>query len=120
MIAHDEKKIEMVRFATNFKDQLINHDIVATGTTGTRLLEFVPELKVSRVASGPHGGDAQISAQVVENKIDAVLFFIDPLSAHPHDPDIHGLIRICVYYNIPLALNYNSAIQIIKSLNCEK
>ena len=119
MIAHDEKKIEMMRFATNFKDQLIPHSIVATGTTGTKLGEFVPELNITKVASGPLGGDAQIAAQIVEGKMDAVLFFIDPLSAHPHDPDINGLIRICVVYNIPLALNYNSAIQIIKSFNCE-
>lgn len=119
MIAHDEKKIEMARFATNYQSELIVHDIVATGTTGTRLQEFVSGLKVEKVASGPLGGDAQIASQIVEKKIDVVLFFIDPLNAHPHDPDINGLIRICVLYNIPLALNYNSAIQIIKSLNCE-
>lgn len=116
MIAHDEKKIEMMKFATNFKELLLKHDIVATGTTGTKLTEFVPELKVTKVASGPLGGDAQIAAQIVEKKIDAVLFFIDPLSSHPHDPDINGLIRICVVYNIPLALNYNTAIQVIQHL----
>lgn len=116
MIAHDEKKIEMMKFATNFKELILKHDIVATGTTGTKLNEFVPELKVTKVASGPLGGDAQIAAQIVEKKIDAVLFFIDPLSSHPHDPDINGLIRICVVYNIPLALNYNTAIQVIKCL----
>lgn len=117
MIAHDEKKIEMMKFATNFKELILKHDIVATGTTGTKLNEFVPELKITKVASGPLGGDAQIAAQIVEKKIDAVLFFIDPLSSHPHDPDINGLIRICVVYNIPLALNYNTAIQVIKHLN---
>lgn len=116
MIAHDEKKIEMVKFATTHKDLLLKHDIVATGTTGTKLKEFVPELNITKVASGPLGGDAQIAAQIVEKQIDAVLFFIDPLSAHPHDPDINGLIRICVVYNIPLALNYNTAIQVIKHL----
>lgn len=116
MIAHDEKKIEMVKFATTYKELILKHDIVATGTTGTKLKEFVPELNITKVASGPLGGDAQIAAQIVEKQIDAVLFFIDPLSAHPHDPDINGLIRICVVYNIPLALNYNTAIQVIKHL----
>jgi methylglyoxal synthase len=119
MIAHDEKKIEMVRFATNYQTQLREHNIVATGTTGTRLQEFVKDLKIEKVASGPLGGDAQISSQIVEKKIDAVLFFIDPLSAHPHDPDINGLIRLCVLYNTPLALNYNSAIAIINSLHID-
>lgn len=116
MIAHDEKKIEMVKFATAYKDIIKNHDIVATGTTGTKLKEFIPELNLTKVASGPLGGDAQIAALIVEKKIDAVFFFIDPLSAHPHDPDIHGLIRICVVYNIPLALNYKSGEQIIHSM----
>jgi methylglyoxal synthase len=116
MIAHDEKKVEMMRFAVSFKGCLVNHDIVATGTTGSRLNEFVPELKVSKVASGPLGGDAQIAAMIVEEKIDAVLFFIDPLSSHPHDPDINGLIRLCVVYNVPLALNYKTAEQIIENL----
>lgn len=120
MIAHDEKKIEMVKFATNFKELLLQHEIVATGTTGTKLKEFVPDLKISKVASGPLGGDAQIAAKIVEKEIDAVLFFIDPLSAHPHDPDIHGLIRICVVYNVPLALNYNTALHVINHLNQQK
>lgn len=115
MIAHDEKKLEMIKFATNFKKYLLKHEIIATGTTGTRLQEVVPELKVTRVASGPWGGDAQIAAKIVEKQIEAVLFFIDPLSAHPHDPDIHGLIRICVLYNIPMALNYSTATNIIES-----
>lgn len=119
MIAHDEKKLEMIKFATNFKTYLLKHDIIATGTTGTRLQEVVPELKVVRVASGPLGGDAQIAAKIVEKQIDAVLFFIDPLSAHPHDPDIHGLIRICVLYNIPMALNYSTATNIIESFQIQ-
>lgn len=120
MIAHDEKKVEMMRFAVNFKQYLLNHEIVATGTTGSRLNEFVPELQVSKVASGPLGGDAQIAAMIVEKTIDAVFFFIDPLSSHPHDPDINGLIRICVVYNVPLALNYNTAEQIIENLTDRK
>lgn len=115
MIAHDEKKLEMIKFATKFKNYLLEHDIIATGTTGARLQEVVPELTITKVASGPLGGDAQIASRIVEKQIDAVFFFIDPLSAHPHDPDIHGLIRICVVYNIPLALNYSTATQIIEA-----
>lgn len=116
MIAHDEKKLEMIKFANNFKDYLIYHHIVATGTTGARLKEVVPELDITTVASGPLGGDAQIAAKIVEKQIDAVIFFIDPLSSHPHDPDINGLIRICVVYNIPMALNYSTGMHIVQSL----
>ena len=117
MIAHDEKKIEMMKFATTYKDILIKHSIIATGTTGSKLKEFVPELNVTKVASGPLGGDAQIAAKIVEKEIDIVLFFIDPLSSHPHDPAINGLIRICVVYDILLALNYKTASNILNLLS---
>lgn len=116
MIAHDNKKIEMLNFVRSFEDIIKQHEIVATGTTGSKLKDFVPDLNLTKVASGPYGGDAQIAALIVEKKIDAVFFFIDPLSAHPHDPDIHGLIRICVVYNIPLALNTESGTHIVKNL----
>lgn len=116
MIAHDNKKIEMLNFVRSFEDIIKKHEIVATGTTGSKLKDFVPDLNLTKVASGPYGGDAQIAALIVEKKIDAVFFFIDPLSAHPHDPDIHGLIRICVAYNIPLALNTESGTHIVQNL----
>lgn len=116
MIAHDNKKIEMLNFVRSFEDIIKQHEIVATGTTGSKLKDFVPDLNLTKVASGPYGGDAQIAALIVEKKIDAVFFFIDPLSAHPHDPDIHGLIRICVVYNIPLALNTASGTHIVQNL----
>lgn len=116
MIAHDNKKIEMLNFVRSFEDIIKQHEIVATGTTGSKLKDFVPDLNLTKVASGPYGGDAQIAALIVEKKIDAVFFFIDPLSAHPHDPDIHGLIRICVVYNIPLALNTESGTHIVQNL----
>lgn len=116
MIAHDNKKIEMLNFVRSFEDIIKKHEIVATGTTGSKLKDFVPDLNLTKVASGPYGGDAQIAALIVEKKIDAVFFFIDPLSAHPHDPDIHGLIRICVVYNIPLALNTESGTHIVQNL----
>ena len=116
MIAHDNKKIEMLNFVRSFEDIIKKHEIVATGTTGSKLKDFVPDLNLTKVASGPYGGDAQIAALIEEKKIDAVFFFIDPLSAHPHDPDIHGLIRICVVYNIPLALNTESGTHIVQNL----
>lgn len=109
LIAHDEKKKDMVIFACNHAEQLKKMQIVATGTTGSLVAKAIADLDIQKVASGPLGGDAQISAMIVDNKIEAVIFFIDPLSAHPHDPDIHGLLRICMVYNIPIALNEASA-----------
>ena len=109
LIAHDEKKKDMVIFAWNHMEHLKKMPLVATGTTGTLVEKAIPGLDLQKVASGPMGGDAQISAMIVEDKIEAVIFFIDPLSSHPHDPDIHGLLRICMVYNIPIALNEASA-----------
>ena len=109
LIAHDEKKKDMVIFACNHMEQLKKMALVATGTTGSLVAKAIAGLNIQKVASGPLGGDAQISAMIVEDKIEAVVFFIDPLSSHPHDPDIHGLLRICMVYNIPIALNEASA-----------
>ena len=116
LIAHDEKKKDMVIFACNHMEQLKNMPLVATETTGTLLAKAITGLNIDKVASGPMGGDAQISAMIVEGKIEAVIFFIDPLSSHPHDPDIHGLLRICMVYNIPIALNEASANILFQSL----
>lgn len=109
LIAHDEKKKDMVIFVNKNAQKLAEMNIVATGTTGSLILRTLPGLSLEKVASGPMGGDAQIAAKIVEKKIDAVIFFIDPLSSHPHDPDIHGLLRICMVYDIPLALNESSS-----------
>ena len=116
LIAHDEKKKDMVIFACNHMEHLKKIPLVATGTTGTLVAKAIPGLDIQKVASGPMGGDAQISAMIVEDKIEAVVFFIDPLSSHPHDPDIHGLLRICMVYNIPIALNEASADILFKHL----
>lgn len=115
LIAHDGKKDEMVRFAQNHREKLANFALVATGTTGTRIAEAT-QLDVNRVRSGPYGGDAQIASQVAEGEIVAVMFFVDPLYAHPHEPDIQGLLRICNVYDVPLATNEATAALILAGL----
>ncbi|MFQ3565825.1 MAG: methylglyoxal synthase [Aggregatilineales bacterium] len=112
LIAHDNKKDDMLHFATKHKDVLQRYKLVATGTTG-RLLSEQVGLEVERLLSGPVGGDAQIAAQVAEGKVAAVFFFIDPLGKHPHDPDINSLLRICNVHNVPLATNAATADYII-------
>lgn len=108
LIAHDGKKADMVGFAIKHKDVLERYNLIATGTTGGLVAENTG-LPVNRMLSGPHGGDAQIAAQVAEGKVAAVFFFIDPLGKHPHDPDIQSLLRICNVHNVPLATNTATA-----------
>jgi methylglyoxal synthase len=114
LIAHDGKKADMVAFAMAHKDVLERYELVGTGTTG-RLLREKAGLNVQLMLSGPYGGDAQIAAQVAEGKIEAVFFFVDPLTANPHDPDIQGLLRICNVHNVPLATNAATASYIIST-----
>jgi len=118
LIAHDGKKDEMVRFVKDYRDTLAQVRLVATGTTGTRIAESTG-LPVHRMRSGPYGGDAQIAAQVAEGEIAAVIFLVDPLYAHPHEPDIQGLLRICNVYNIPLATNEITAALVLKGVLAE-
>ena len=108
MIAHDGKKADMVAFATFNREKLADYHILATGTTG-RLLHDKVGLEVEALLSGPLGGDAQIAARVAEGEVDGVVFFVDPLNAHPHDPDIQGLLRVCNVHNVPLATNVATA-----------
>ncbi len=114
LVAHDGKKADMVAFALSNKDVLQKYDLVATKTTG-QLLRDKCGLEVRQMLSGPLGGDAQIAAQVAEGKIEAVFFFVDPLTANPHDPDIQGLLRICNVHNVPLATNSGTAKYIIST-----
>jgi methylglyoxal synthase len=114
LISHDGKKADMVAFAMEHKDVLRRYELVATRTTG-QLLRDKCGLNVKQMLSGPMGGDAQIAAQVAEGKIEAVFFFVDPLTANPHDPDIQGLLRICNVHNVPLATNAATASFIISS-----
>ncbi len=112
LVAHDGKKADMVAFALSNKEVLQRYDLVATKTTGQLLIENCG-LTVRQMLSGPLGGDAQIAGQVAEGKIEAVFFFVDPLTANPHDPDIQGLLRICNVHNVPLATNAATAKYII-------
>jgi methylglyoxal synthase len=114
LIAHDGKKAEMIAFALKYRDVLDRYKLVATSTTG-RLLNESANLEVTRMLSGPIGGDAQIAAKVAEGQIAAVFFFVDPLGKHPHDPDIQSLLRICNAHNIPLATNPATAAFIIST-----
>jgi len=116
LIAHDEKKNDMILFCKQYEDELKKHELYATGTTGTRIMEHT-DLKVHRMLSGPKGGDQQIGSMVACGKIDKVFFFRDPLTAQPHEPDIGALFRLCDVYNIPIASNHESAKYIIMDLN---
>jgi methylglyoxal synthase len=118
IIAHDNKKADMVAFVLKridfFKNPKIK--IVSTGTTGNHIIHAgVPNVEC--VQSGPKGGDAQIASRLVEGKIDAILFFIDPLFSHPHEVDIHMLMRLSNVYEVPLATNYSTAKMVVESLN---
>lgn len=114
IIAHDGKKANMVQFLYGFREYLDKIELVATGTTGMHVENA--GLKVIKVLSGPKGGDAQIATKVVEGEIDLVVFFIDPLGKHPHEPDIQMLLRLCNVYNIPLATNQSSAELMLQNL----
>ncbi|MEM8831199.1 MAG: methylglyoxal synthase [Cyanobacteria bacterium P01_G01_bin.19] len=114
LIAHDDKKDDMVDFASRHAPLLSRYNLVATGTTG-KLIQEATNLKIERMESGPLGGDAQIAAKIVEGEIIAVIFLIDPLNAQPHEPDIQALLRICNVHLIPLATNLGTAEAIANS-----
>ncbi|MGM7701659.1 methylglyoxal synthase [Pseudalkalibacillus sp. Hm43] len=108
LIAHDKKKQDIINFTVAYAPVLKKHKLFATGTTGTKISDATG-LEVHRFQSGPLGGDQQIGAMIAENKMDLVIFFKDPLTAQPHEPDIAALIRLCDVYQIPLASNIASA-----------
>lgn len=114
LIAHDNKKHEIVNWALENKDLLARYDLCGTGTTA-KLVAEATGLTVKRYLSGPLGGDQQIGAKVAEGKIDVVIFFWDPLETQPHDPDVKALLRIAVVYDIPIATNRATAEYIIRS-----
>jgi methylglyoxal synthase len=114
LVAHDNKKRDLLEWAKFNRVLLAHHQIYATGTTG-KILEQELGLKVIRLKSGPLGGDQQIGAKIVENKIDFLIFFWDPLEPQPHDPDVKALLRMAVVWNIPIANNRASADFMISS-----
>ncbi len=114
LIAHDNKKHELIEWCNEHKDILKNHFLCGTGTTARMITEYTG-LPVKGYNSGPLGGDQQIGARIVEGRVDFVIFFSDPLTAQPHDPDVKALLRIAQVYDIPIANNKATADFLITS-----
>lgn len=115
LIAHDAKKNDLAAFAQRRRDDLARFELLATGTTGGRIAQAT-DLPVRTVNSGPLGGDVQIGARIVEGRVDAVLFLRDPLTAHPHEPDIQALLKLCDLHGVPLATNLATAELVLDGL----
>jgi methylglyoxal synthase len=114
LVAHDNKKQDLMEWAEYNRELLIQHELCATGTTGS-MLEKVLDTAVLKLQSGPLGGDQQIGAKIAEGVIDFIIFFWDPLEPQPHDPDVKALLRIAVVWNVPVACNRASADFMISS-----
>jgi len=115
LIAHDKKKEDMVRFVLAYQHIFQKHHLYATGTTGKRIMEATG-MKVHRFQSGPYGGDQEIGALIAKNLLDLVIFFRDPLTAQPHEPDVSALMRLCDVYSVPLATNMGTAEVLVRGL----
>ena len=115
LVAHDDKKDELVAWAQKNRDKLGKHELWGTRTTGGRIVEGTG-LAVTRLLSGPLGGDAQLGAMIAEGRLDALIFFVDPLTAQPHDVDIKALIRLATLYNTPIAVNHATADAVMATL----
>lgn len=115
LIAHDEKKSELVNFTIAYEQIFAKHTLYATSTTGKRIMEET-ELSIQCLMSGPLGGDQQIGAMIATGKLDLILFFRDPLTAQPHEPDVSALLRLCDVYGIPLATNLASAELLLRAI----
>ena len=118
LIAHDKKKDTMIKLAIKYQEVLANHELYATGTTGT-LVMGETGLKITRMKSGPLGGDQQIGSMVAEGKLDLIIFLRDPLTSQPHEPDVSALLRLCDVQSIPLATNYKSAEIMLDALKAQ-
>lgn len=114
LIAHDNRKSDLLAWARFNRTTLADHELFATGTTGALIADELG-LPVDRFLSGPLGGDQQVGAAIAEGRIDAVIFFWDPLEPHPHDVDVKALLRISVVYNVPIACNRATADFVLSS-----
>ena len=114
LVAHDNKKADLLEWAQYNRDLLANHELMATGTTGA-LLENALQVPVVKLQSGPLGGDQQVGARITEGTVDLIIFFWDPLQSQPHDSDVKALLRIAVVWNVPVACNRASADYMISS-----
>jgi methylglyoxal synthase len=108
LVAHDNKKAELIEWVKRNRDQLIKHELHATGTTGA-LVESILNIPIIKYKSGPLGGDQQLGAKIAEQCIDMLIFIADPLEAQPHDSDIRALTRLASVWNIPMACNLSTA-----------
>ena len=115
VIAHDRKKDDLRAFCLHHRELFARCELIGTGTTGGVIAEATG-LPVTRYLSGPLGGDVQIAARVAVGEVSAVLFLVDPLFAHPHEPDIQSLMRVCNVQNVPLATNLATAAAILAAL----
>ena len=114
LIAHDNKKQDMVAWCREHKMELSNHTLYATGTTGM-IIEKEVGLVIKKLISGPLGGDQQVGSLITEGDVDVLIFFWDPFEPMPHDPDVKALLRIAAVWNIPIACNHISADFLIAS-----
>jgi methylglyoxal synthase len=119
LIAHDQKKADIVMLAREFAAFLRSCHLVATGTTGGRIHDEVG-LEVERLLSGPLGGDLQIGARLAVGQVDAVIFLRDPMTPQPHEPDINALVRACDVHDVPCATNLASARLLLRELSREE
>lgn len=123
LVAHDNRKPDLIEWVSYNRDILLKHKLVCTGTTGKLVEEALindeivesHELNIKKLKSGPLGGDQQLGALIADGKIDILIFFWDPMSSQPHDVDVKALLRICVLYNVPTAMNRSTADFLISS-----
>ena len=115
LVAHDGRKADLCEWGTYNEATLVKHELWATGTTGGMLMDACPSLDISRLKSGPLGGDQQLGAMIADGKLDILIFFTDPMSAQPHDVDVKALTRLSTVYNIVLAMTRSTADFVIHS-----
>lgn len=115
LIAHDKRKDDIIELSKAYKDVLAEHELYATGTTGT-LIMGETGLTIHRMKSGPMGGDQQIGAMLADGNLDLIIFLRDPLTAQPHEPDVSALLRLCDVQRIPLSTNISSAKIMLEAL----